>query len=97
MEQNGKLNPSQLLRDLEENEQEIFAAGQNVSPFGNSDFFYQSTDIMTEADNELNLSGGDSGSQKTKYIFSQITMGYSIAINLPNIWKQLQRIRQFFG
>ena len=40
MEQNGKLNPSQLLRDLEENEQEIFAAGQNVSPFGNSDFFY---------------------------------------------------------
>jgi hypothetical protein len=97
MDRDSNLNPTELLRDLDESEQEIFTAGQNSNTFGNSDFFLQITDISTEANNKLNLSGGESGSQNTKYNFSQITIGYSINLTLLNLWDKLQKLRGFFG
>jgi len=69
---------------LSEQEQEKLAGGQTQDILGNSNFFFQKTDIQTEADNNLNLAGDDSSSQTTKYTLSQITIASSITFTLPS-------------
>nr|WP_228014294.1 hypothetical protein [Fortiea sp. LEGE XX443] len=69
---------------MSEPEQQSLASGQNLDFGGKSDFFFQQTNIQTEADNNLN-SGSESSTQTTKYNFSQITLGVSITFGLPII------------
>jgi hypothetical protein len=69
---------------LSEQEQEKLAGGQTQDILGNSNFFFQKTDIQTEADNNLNLADDDSSSQTTKYTLSQITIASSITFTLPS-------------
>jgi hypothetical protein len=69
---------------LSEEEQESLVGGLGENILGTSNFFFQKTDIQTEADNNLNLGGEESGSQTSKYSFSQITMASSITFKLPS-------------
>lgn len=83
MSENNQINNSELFRELSEQEQQNLTAGQNLDFLeGKNDFLFQLTNIQTEANNNLN-SGGESGTQNTKYNFLQITLGASITFSLP--------------
>ncbi len=75
-------NPK-LFRDLSEEEQESLTAGQSINNLSESNFFFQQTNIQSTADSTLNLGGGESSSQTTRYNFSQTTIGSSIKLGLP--------------
>lgn len=68
---------------LSEEEQEILVGGLGENILGTSNFFFQKTDIQTQADNNLSLGEEESSSQTSKYSFSQITMASSITFKLP--------------
>ena len=72
-------------QDLSEEQQESLAGGQGENILATSNFLFQKTDIQTEADNNLNLGADESGTQSTKYNFSQITMASSITFKLPSV------------
>ncbi|MBE9051904.1 hypothetical protein IQ243_16030 [Nostocales cyanobacterium LEGE 11386] len=84
MSENNTSNNSKIFQYLSEEEQESLVGGQNFNPLGDSKFFFQKTDIQTEAENKLNLADAESGSQITKYNLSQVTMASSITFGLPN-------------
>ncbi len=67
-----------------EEQQESLVGGQGENILATSNFFFQKTDIQTQADNNLNLGEDESGTQTTKYNLSQITMASSITLTLPN-------------
>lgn len=71
-------------QDLSEEQQESLVGGQGENILATSNFFFQKTDIQTQADNNLNLGADESGTQTTKYNLSQITMASSITFRLPN-------------
>jgi hypothetical protein len=74
--------------NLSEAEQETLAAGfQNI--LGKTDWFFQQTNIETEADRNLNV-GGDSDQQSTKYRLSQIIIGSSITFFVPDTNSSVQ-------
>ncbi|AFZ27611.1 hypothetical protein Cylst_5610 [Cylindrospermum stagnale PCC 7417] len=75
----------EFFRNLSEEEQEGLVAGQDSNILGNSNFFFQNTNIETGADSNLNLGGGETGSQSSNYKFSQVTIGSSITLVSPNI------------
>ncbi|MDH6087277.1 hypothetical protein [Umezakia ovalisporum] len=85
MSKNYTSNQSFLFRCLSEEEQENLTGGQSQDILGNSNFLFQKTDIQTEADNHINLTEDESGSQSTKYTLSQITIASSISFTLPSV------------
>ncbi|GAX34508.1 hypothetical protein [Nodularia sp. NIES-3585] len=86
-----------LFQALTEEEQENIAGGQSEDILGTSNFFFQKTDIETEANNNLNLADDESGSQNTKYTFSQITMASSTTFRLPNFSFNANSINEFMA
>ena len=90
-------NNTFLFQCLSEEEQESLAGGQSEGVIGTSNFFFQKTDIETEADNNLNLAEDESGSQATKYTLSQITMASSITFTLPNSSPNTNSINNFIA
>ncbi|TVP59678.1 MAG: hypothetical protein EA343_19365 [Nodularia sp. (in: Bacteria)] len=95
MSENNTSNNLFVFQDLTEEEQESLAGGQSEGVIGTSNFFFQKTDIETEADNNLNLAEDESGSQSTKYNLSQITMASSITFTLPNSRSNTNSIGNF--
>lgn len=85
MSENNEFNHPELFSDLSEAEQESLTAGQSLNLLGNSNFYFQATNIETEANSNLNLAGVESSTQNTKYNFSQITIASSTTFTLPNI------------
>ncbi|MDB9541174.1 hypothetical protein NWP22_08380 [Anabaenopsis tanganyikae CS-531] len=67
-----------------EEQQESLVGGQGENILATSNFFFQKTDIQSQADNNLNLGEDESGTQTTKYNLSQITMASSITFTLQN-------------
>ncbi|MEH2309357.1 hypothetical protein [Nostoc sp.] len=100
MSENTKSQNPKWFRDLSEKEQETLAAGQipnlpdEAMPV-ESNFFLQQTNIQTTADNTLNLANGDVSSQKTKYIFSKVTLGFATKIRVPNFSLFLNKLNNF--
>ena len=50
-----------------EEQQESLVGGQGENILATSNFFFQKTDIQTQADNNLYLGEDESGTQSTKY------------------------------
>ena len=90
-------NNTSLFQDLTEEEQESLAGGQGEGILGTSNFFFQKTDIQTEANNNLNLAEDESNSQSTKYTLSQITMASSITLTLPTANSHNNSINNFIA
>ncbi len=86
-----------LFQTLTEEEQENIAGGQSDGILGTSNFFFQKTDIETEANNNLNLADDESGSQSTKYTLSQITMASSTTFRLPSFSFNTNSINDFIA
>jgi len=88
MFRNTQFNHPQLFRYLSDAEQESLIGGQ-ISPqlglLGESNSFFQKTDIEAEGKNDLKLASGDSTSQTTKYKLSQLTMAFSLTFGLLTI------------
>ncbi|AVZ30116.1 hypothetical protein PN465_01160 [Nodularia spumigena CS-584] len=97
MSENNTSNNSFLFRSLSEEEQESLAGGQEEGILGTSNFFFQKTDIETEANNNLNLAEDESGSQSTKYTFSQITMASSTTFRLPSFSANRNSVNNFIA
>lgn len=88
MSENFTSNYEDLLCNLSEAEQETLTAGfQDM--LGKTDWFFQQTNIETEADRNLNV-GSDSDKQSTKYRLSQITIGSSMTFFVPDINSSVQ-------
>jgi hypothetical protein len=89
MPENSPSNDEELINDLSELEQENIVAGQsiNIPGLGTADFFFQNTNIQTDANSHLNLGGSDSSSQNTRYNLSQITLATSVKFILPSLDK----------
>jgi hypothetical protein len=85
MSKNHPSNNSLPFQSLSEAEQENLVGGQTEDILATTNFFFQKTDISTEAENNVNLSPDESGSQATKYTLSQITLASSITFTLPNL------------
>lgn len=85
MMENFKPDYQDLLVDLSETEQESLISGKSFDVIGKTDFFLQTTNIDSSADNELNLGENESSSQNSKYRLSQITIGVSFNFGLTNI------------
>ncbi|HLO87054.1 MAG TPA: hypothetical protein VK203_18905 [Nostocaceae cyanobacterium] len=87
MSENFASNHEKLINDLSETEQESIVAGQNIDipGLGNTDFFFQNTNIQSSATNNLNLGGSDSSSQTTTYNLSQVTIVSSVQFILPSL------------
>ncbi|MEA5516192.1 hypothetical protein [Nodularia sp. UHCC 0506] len=86
-----------FFQSLIEEEQESLAGGQSNGILGTSNFFFQKTDIETEANNNLNLAGDESISQGTKYTLSQVTMASSITFTLPHLNSATNSINNFIA
>jgi hypothetical protein len=84
MSENHTSNNSLPFQALSEAEQENLVGGQTEDILATTNFFFQKTDISTEAENNLNLSEEESGSQATKYTLSQVTLASSITFTLPS-------------
>jgi hypothetical protein len=84
MSENNEVNHPELFSNLSEAEQESLTAGQSLNIVGGSNFYFQVTNIETEANSNLNLAGVESGTQNTKYKFSQVTIASSTTFTLPN-------------
>ena len=97
MSENNLSNNSFLFQSLSEEEQESLAGGQGEGILGTSNFFFQKTDIQTEANNNLNLAEDESNSQSTKYNLSQITMASSITFTLPTANSHNNSINNFIA
>ncbi|WP_414564378.1 MULTISPECIES: hypothetical protein [unclassified Anabaena] len=95
MSKNNIYHDSDFLPCLSEEEQETLAGGQSMNVLGSADFFLQKTDIQTEAENNVNLAGGESGSQTTRYNLSQVTMASSITFGIPNFSDTSNRVNNF--
>ncbi|HYW18306.1 MAG TPA: hypothetical protein VE956_03160 [Nodularia sp. (in: cyanobacteria)] len=96
MLENNKLNNSFLFQCLTEAEQESIAGGQGEGILGTSNFFFQKTDIQSEANNNVNLAD-ESVSQTTKYNLSQITMASSLTFRLPDFNSNSNSINNFIA
>lgn len=94
MSDNNKFNHPELFKDLSEAEQESLTSGQSLNVLGGSNFYFQVTNIETEANSNLNLAGVESNTQNTKYNFSQVTIASSTTFTLPNI---SQGMKNLFG
>ncbi len=97
MSENNLSNNSFLFQSLSEEEQESLAGGQDEGILGTKNFFFQKTDIATEANNNLSLAEDESNSQSTKYTLSQITMASSITFTLPTANSHNNSINNFIA
>ncbi|MBD2294148.1 hypothetical protein H6G06_11765 [Anabaena sphaerica FACHB-251] len=80
-----KSNLQKLFYDLSEAEQQSLISGQGFDVIGKTDFFFQTTNIESAADNDLNLGENESNSQSSKYKLSQINLGASLTFGLKTI------------
>ncbi|MBD2695135.1 hypothetical protein [Anabaena catenula] len=105
MPKNTRLNQTQLFKHLSEQEQESLIGGQ-ISPIlgvpilsllGESNLFFQKTDIETEGKSDVTLASGDSTSQTTKYKLSQLTIGLSFTFGLLTISSNGDKLSNLFS
>ncbi len=97
MSENSKFNNPELFRYLSKQEQESLNAGQSINYPSEANFFFQKTNIQSTAGSTLNLGGGDVSSQKTRYNFSQITIGSSIKLGLPIFSQDINQWQTFIS